>query len=83
MSLRLLTREIDAYLIWYHEHRPHQALAGRTPREVLDTGGSKKVRARRTRAPPKRRSKIRPRRLVVSFVEAKRHLPVVSLKRAA
>ena len=82
VSLRLLAREIDAYLVWYHEHRPHQGLAGRTPREVLDAG-AKKVTARRTRAPPKRRSKMRLRRLVVSFVDGRRHLPVVSLERAA
>ena len=82
MSLRLLARELDAYLVWYHEHRPHQGLHGRTPREVLEARG-KKVTSRRPRAPPKRRSKMRPRRLVLSFVEARRHLPVVSLQSAA
>jgi len=82
LSLRLLARELDAYLVWYHEHRPHQGLRGQTPRDVRDAGG-KNVWPRRTRAPPKRRSKMRPRRLVVSFVEARRHLPVVSLQRAA
>ena len=82
MSLGLLARELDAYLVWYHEHRPHQGLGGRTPREVLDVGG-KRVRSRRPRAPPVRHSKMRPRRLVVSFIETRRHLPVVSFKRAA
>ena len=82
MSLRLVARELDAYLVWYHEHRPHQGLDGRTPREVLDARG-KNVTSRRQRAPPKRRSKMRPRRLVVSFVDGRRHLPVVSLQRAA
>ncbi len=82
MSARLLAHELDAYLVWYHEHRPHQGLHGRTPREVLEARG-KKVTSRRPRAPPKRRSKMRPRRLVLSFVEARRHLPVVSLRRAA
>ena len=82
MSLRLLVREIDAYLVWYHEHRPHQGLAGRTPREVLEEDAATK-KPRRARAPPKRRSKTRPRRLVVSFVQGRRHLPIVSLRRAA
>jgi len=54
----------------------------RTPRDVLD-GAGKRVRSRRERAPPKRRAKMRPRRLVVSYVEARRHLPVVRLQRAA
>ena len=82
MSLRLLARELEAYLVWYHEHRPHQGLAGRTPSDVLEVG-AKKVTSRRERAPPKRRSKMRPRCLVVSYVEARPHLPVVSLQRAA
>jgi transposase InsO family protein len=82
MSLRLLARELDAYLVWYHEHRPHQGVGGRTPRDVLDAAG-RSVTSRRQRAPPKRRSKMRPRRLVLSFVEGRRHLPVVSLQRAA
>ena len=87
MSLRLLAREIDAYLTWYHEARPHQGLAGRTPRDVLDDDDAAKARTRarprRQRGPPKRRAKMKPRRLVVSFVEGRRHLPIVSLKRAA
>ena len=82
MSLRLLARELDSYLVWYHEHRPHQGLRGRTPREVLGNCAGKKVRARSTRGPPKR-SKMPPRRLVVSFVDGRRHLPLVSLQRAA
>jgi len=82
LSLRLLARELDAYLAWYHEHRPHQALGGRTPSDVLEAA-RKNLRSRRQRAPPKRRSKMRPLRLLVSFVEGRRHLPVVSLKRAA
>ena len=69
----------------YHEHRPHQGLRGRTPREVLDEAGAKNNKAspRRQRAPPKRRSKMRPRSLVLGFVEGRRHLPVVKLQRAA
>jgi len=83
LSVGVVARELDAYLVWYHEHRPHQGLGGRTPRDVLEVATSTKARARRTRAPPKRRAKMRRQRLVVSFVEARRHLPLVSLTRAA
>ncbi len=80
MSLRLLEQEIDAYLAWYHEHRPHQGLGGRTPREVLDEHG-RSTKRRRARAPPKRK-KLRPLRLVVSHLDDRRHLPIVALVRA-
>ena len=80
MSLPLLERQIDAYLVWYHEHRPHQGLDGRTPREALDEHG-RPQRRRRARAPPKR-GKLRPLRLVVSHLEGRRHLPIVALVRA-
>ena len=83
MSVRVVARELDGYLVWYHEHRPHQGLGGRTPRERLEARGGEKVRARRSRGPPERRSKMRALGLVVTFVEARRHLPVVSLQRAA
>ena len=85
MSVRRLARELDAYVVWYHEHRPHQGLRGRTPREVLDEAGAKnhKLSPGRQRAPPKRRSEMRPRSLVVSFVEGRRHMPIVKLQRAA
>lgn len=36
MAFPRMAEEIGAYVEWYHEHRPHQGLGGRTPREVLD-----------------------------------------------
>ncbi len=29
--------ELDAFLVWYHEHRPHSALDSATPAEVYDS----------------------------------------------
>ena len=82
MSVGLLARELDAYLVWYHEHRPHQGLGGRTPRERLAPRAVSKLKPRRLRSPPER-SKMRPQSLVLTFVEGRRHLHVVSLQRAA
>lgn len=32
---RLIERRLQDWLAWYHRHRPHQGLAGRTPDDVL------------------------------------------------
>jgi len=80
-ALDRVERELDLWLGWYHEHRPHQGLAGRTPAEML-VGEHDRKRRHRSRAPPNRR-KLRPLRLVVSHVEGRAHLPIVELRRAA
>ncbi len=38
LSISLIERELDRYLVWYHEHRPHRSLGGATPNEVLAGG---------------------------------------------
>ena len=79
LSISLVERELDRYLVWYHQHRPHRSLGGATPNEVL--AGT----ARHERGPPRRRrpSDLRPLRLVVSHVDGRAHLPVIALRRAA
>ena len=83
--------EITCYVNWYNGWRPHQALRGATPEEVL----SGKLPARdsprvetRTRWPLARGDPALARRarglsLVVERVEGRRHLPIVTLKRVA
>lgn len=86
--------ELDSYAVWYNEHRPHEALGGRTPLEVY------------TRAPPANEQprfepRLRwPRRarcaapnvpvtgtpgaqleLVVRKLANKKHLPVIEIRR--
>ncbi len=79
LSVSLIERELDRYLLWYHQHRPHRSLARATPNEVLAGG------ALRERGPPRRGSigPLRPVRLVVSHVGGRAHLPVIALRRAA
>lgn len=87
--------ELGSYSTWFNEHRPHEALGGRTPLEVY------------TRAPPaNERPRFEPRPhwptrarcaapnaplkepagarlvLVVRRLASKRHLPVIQIRRA-
>ena len=84
VSLVRIERELDAYLLWYRQHRPHQGVGGRTPLERLlmrQGDAVSDARTKRQRAPPRRPK--RPLRLVVSYVHDRKHLPVIELKRAA
>jgi transposase InsO family protein len=85
LSLAAVRRELRLYAIWFNTQRPHVALAGKTPREVY-VGRA----ARRRRIEPRRHWPHRPRRhgvgkvkLEVNYVEGRRHLPVIELRRAA
>jgi len=85
--------ELAATVRWYNEHRPHRALRGATPAEVRDgrIPANKKPRLEpRARYPlarcsPKQLARRRPEPIVldVSFVDGRKHLPIVALKRAA
>jgi hypothetical protein len=86
-SLTAMRRELRLYTGWFNEHRPHAALDGRTPRKVHQ------VRKRsapsiepRPRWPSRRRRHVAHGhrvRLDVGFLENRKHLPVIALRRAA
>jgi putative transposase len=71
-------REIVYFIDWFNQHRPHMALEGRTPEEVY-------------RGPPLESGPNaiepseagRPLELSLRFHAGRRHLPIVTLKRAA
>jgi len=91
-----LRRELSSFFVWYNEYRPHTALEGKTPNEVYFR---LRPANRRPRIEPRKRWPrsspcVGPRTLVagqpggrftlhVDFYDARQHLPVVSLKRAA
>lgn len=90
------TREVACVLAWYNEHRPHTTLDGKTPDEVYF---QLRPANRRPRIEPRKRWPrsapcAKPRTLVagqpgdhfaleVDSVGSGRHLPIVSLRRAA
>jgi hypothetical protein len=96
LLLDAMRRELSAYAIWYNEHRPNQALGGRTPWEVhvgirpANTRPRFEPRGNWPAASPcaSPQTAIRGKRgtklsLVVGCVGGKRHLPVVALRKAA
>jgi hypothetical protein len=91
-----MQREVGLLVGWHNEHRPHQALDGATPNEVFEELSPANQSPRIEPRPnwPRPSSCAAPRTLVagqpgdqfdlvVAFVEGRRHLPVVSLRRAA
>jgi putative transposase len=86
MSLEAMRHEIDLYAAWYNTERPHMSLAGKTPREVY-----KGRRAKRRPLEPRprwphglaRRAHGAQATLKVSYLEGRRHLPVIELRGAA
>lgn len=86
LHLDAMREELACYCTWYNEHRPHQALSGKTPTEVY-CGSANRNRTieprRRWAVEGDEASRARRIRLLVKFVEGRRHLPVVELKPAA
>ena len=89
LSIEAMRRQIEAYIGWYLEHRPHESLGGATPAEVL--GGRLPAAGRpplevRARGRPRgalRRQVTAPLALVVTPYEGRAELPVVELREAA
>jgi hypothetical protein len=90
-----MRRELGLYTVWYDEHRPSQALGGRTPREVYDglrpanakpriepSGGwpLEASCASQTAARDERGATVT---VIIGYVEGRRHLPIVELRKAA
>jgi len=71
-----MREEIACYLRWFHTHRPHQGLGGRTPVEVYDNRQSFA-----TESPIVDRNC--PVELHIRFHEGRRQLPIVELKQVA
>jgi transposase InsO family protein len=89
-------RDLSAIVDWYNEFRPHSWLGGRTPNEVYYGRFPANRRPRLEPRPnwPRRSPCARPRALVrgspgakltleISFHKGRKHLPIVTLKRAA
>ncbi len=77
IPLRVATirEEIALFATWYNQYRPHRALDGRTPAECATN-----TVAKSKPAPPGPNQTLT---LVVGYLEGRRHLPVVQIRRAA
>ena len=77
MNFDEMRRELALYLIWHNEHRPHEYLEGRTPQEVYN------------HSPPRdclkliHGSEVLEMKLQISYLEGRKHLPVIELKKSA
>ena len=89
-------RELLCFLGWYNEYRPHMTLEGSTPNEVYfrQYPANRRPRVEPRKQWPRRSQCAKPRTLVagqpgdrfsleVGYHDRRRHLPVVSLRRAA
>jgi transposase InsO family protein len=96
LRLGAMRDELTCYVVWYNEHRPSQALGGRTPWEVYADLRPANAEPRFEPRPNWRAggsctsspTVLRGTRgtelaLVVGYVESKKHLPVVGLRQAA
>ena len=77
LSFDEMRLELALYFTWYNEYRPHEYLNGKTPQEVNN------------HSPPRdclkliHGSEVPEMKLQVSYLEGRRHLPIVELKKAA
>jgi putative transposase len=89
-------RELTSYFGWYNEHRPHTTLHGNTPNEVYSRlrPANQRPRIEPRERWPQSAPCATPRTLIagqpgdrfefqVGFQDGRRHLPIVTLKRAA
>jgi len=95
-SRKTFRREILSYTDWYNQHRPHTTLAGRTPNEVYfgRPPANRKPRIEPRTRWPRSSPCAKPQTLVagqpgdrftiaIEHYQGHRHLPVVTLNRAA
>ncbi len=91
-----LRAELDSFIAWYNEHRPHTTLQGKTPHEVYFhlRPANQRPRTEPRKRWPRPSPCARPSTLIagqpgdrfeieVGFHDGRRHLPIVSLRRAA
>ena len=66
--------ELDIYIQWYHQHRPHQGIHGLTPKEHHGY-----IRTKRPGQPPEFNNELT---LDLTFLKGRAHLPIVRLRKA-
>ena len=80
-SLAAMRAELVAAVQWYDAYRPHQSFGGRTPAEVYE--GLKRADQRAGTESGSRLTSGEQLALKVSYLEGRKHLPIVDLRAAA
>ena len=96
LKRRKFRRQLASFITWYNHHRPHTTLGGKTPDEVYfgEFPANRKPRLEPRPNWPRGSPCAKPQtlvagqpgdafQLVVAFHDGQRHLPVISLRRAA
>jgi transposase InsO family protein len=79
--LAAMRTELVAFVGWYDAHRPHQSFGGRTPAEVYE--GLERADPEAGTESGSRLTSGKQLALKVSYLEGRRHLPIVQLRAAA
>ena len=88
-GLGAMRTEAGLYVQWYNEFRPHASLGGRTPNEVYESRTPARNLPRfepRARYPTSAELRGAPGdklELEIDYLEGRKHLPIVKLRRAA
>ena len=88
LRLDAMRSDLSVYMSWFNEHRPHQSLEGRTPREVYyhlaPANAARRFEPREKWPTRRQRGAPGPRTaFVVSYYEGRRQLPIFELRQAA
>ena len=87
LGLAEMQTELDVYVAWYNQHRPHRALGGATPEERRAESVAEVVRFEARagvpiRGDPELTKRVSSLELSVDGYEGRKHLPVVTLRAA-
>jgi hypothetical protein len=86
VSLAPMRHELHLYVLWYNTQRTHMGLVGKTPQEI--SSGRSRGRRRfepRSKWPHRPRHRCRGTRFTLdaSYIEGRKHLPVIELRHVA
>jgi hypothetical protein len=81
LSLAAIRAELTAFAGWYDAYRPHQSFGGRTPAEFYE--GLERADQRAARESVILLTSGKQLALEVSYLEGRKHLPIVELRAAA
>lgn len=83
LSASAARRELGLFTVWYNRIRPHERLRGATPEEIQEGEEPFRKRSRLEPRPGIGRRRAARLALHVRYLEGRKHLPIVTLRRVA